>query len=76
MKRPVPVLHKQAERLLLFCLLPILLTLGGVAVFAYGNRGDPTVLPLVRELLHTVAFSLVLALGGGLLLDLEIRRRE
>lgn len=76
MKRSLPDLHAGAVRLLKVCLVPILLTLCGIAVFAAWHRGDPTVLPLLRELLHTVAASLLLALGGGLLLDLEIRRTE
>lgn len=69
-------LHKKAEKLLWICLVPILLTLIGIAVYAWYHCGDPTVLPLVRELLHTVAFSLSLAVGGALLLDFEIRKGE
>lgn len=76
MKYPLPLLHRTAARLLWICLVPILLTLGGIVLLADWHRGDPTVLPMLRELLHTVAVSLVLALGGGLLLDLEIRNRE
>ncbi len=71
-----PVLHKKAEKLLWICFVPILLTLIGIAVYAWYFRGDPTVLPLVRELLHTVAFSVLLAVGGALLLDFEIRKGE
>ena len=69
-------LHEKAEKLLWICLVPILLTLVGIAVFAILHRGDPTVRPLVRELLHTVAFSAALAVGGALLLDFEIRKGE
>lgn len=70
------LLHKAAKKLLWLCLVPILLTLIGIAVYAYLHHGDPTVLPILRELLHTVAFSAMLAVGGALLLDYEIRRRE
>ena len=76
MKRPLPTLHARAVHLLWICLAPILLTLIGVAVAAHRLHDDPVAASLLFALLHTVARSILLAIGGALLLDLKIRREE
>lgn len=73
---PLPSLHERAAKLLRRCLAPILLCLAGALLYAWYNYGDPTALPILRELLHSIGISAVLAIGGALLLDCEIRMHE
>lgn len=72
----MPSLHAAAAKLLRQCLVPILLCLAGALLYAWYNYGDPTALRTLRELLHSIAISTVLAIGGALLLDCEIRMHE
>lgn len=75
-RKPLPVLHDAAQKLLCRCLVPILLCLVGTAVYGWYMRGDPAAVPILRELLHSIGISGVLAIGGALLLDCEIRLHE
>ena len=75
-RKPLPALHDRAAKLLCLCLVPILLYLCGAVWYGLRTLGDPVAMHLVRELLHSVGISALLALGGALLLDCEIRLRE
>ena len=71
-----PDLHAEAARLLYLCLIPILLALVGAVLYAWCTAGDPMAERILGELLHSIGVSALLAFGGGLLLDFEIRRQE
>lgn len=71
-----PTLTAPAVRLLTLCVLLILAYLPFVCVYAWRNCGDLYARTLVLEMLHSAAISVVLSLGGGLLLDCELRARE
>lgn len=75
-RKSLPNLHDRAAKLLCLCLFPILLYLCGTVWYGLEMRGDPVAMHLVRELLHSIGISALLALGGALLLDSEIRLRE
>ncbi|MBQ4150522.1 MAG: hypothetical protein IJC81_01800 [Clostridia bacterium] len=67
----IPELKKMPRRLIYLCL---------AAIFVYTLsllRAKDAISPLLAaEILHSILISTVLSLGGGLLLDLEIRHGE
>lgn len=75
-KQTLPALTAPAVRLLTICAFLILAYLPFVCIFAWRSGGDLHARALVLEMLHSAAISVVLALGGGLLLDCELRARE
>ncbi|MBQ7661692.1 MAG: hypothetical protein IJS44_06525 [Clostridia bacterium] len=66
-------LHPKASRLLRACLFFISLYLGLAVVYAHGASLSAAA---VLELLHSGALSVVIAVGGALILDLEFRHRQ
>ncbi|MBQ5390710.1 MAG: hypothetical protein IIU58_07370 [Clostridia bacterium] len=72
----VPALGLPARRLFTLCVGLILGYLPFVGIYAWCTMGDLTARVLVLEMLHSAAISAVLALGGALLLDCELRARE
>lgn len=75
-KNTLPPLTDPAIKLLAACCLVILVYLASVAVYAWHTQGDLYARIYVWEMLHSAAISAVLAIGGGLLLDCELRARE
>lgn len=75
-KFALPALTEPAVRLLAFCCRMILVYLPFVCIYAWRTCGDLYARTLVLEMLRSAAISAMLALGGGLLLDCELRARE
>ena len=76
MQRPnrPPALVPAAARLLYICLAINCLYLLGVALDAGGGTGDALRQGNAYELLRSAYIASVLALGGALVLDLDLRR--
>ena len=76
MQRPnrPPALVPAAARLLYICLTLNCLYLLGVALYAGGGTGHSLRQSNAYELLRSAYIASVLALGGALVLDLDLRR--
>lgn len=71
----IPTITRFAEKLLLACLAIILLYLIGTAVYANCSTAALKHIT-VFDMLHNAFLSVVISLGGGILLDCEVRSRE
>ena len=71
-----PTLFAPAAQLQMGCCLAILVYLGFVWLFAQRTAGDRYAELFLSELLHGAATATLLSLGGGLLLDTELRAAQ
>ena len=67
-------LHKKASRLFSLCMSLIALYIIAVLVYALATFGSVSGELILFEMLHSVAISALLSLGGALLLDAELKR--
>lgn len=71
----IPKIKNYAEKLLLICLAFIGVYLVGTAVYAHFST-ELLLHVTVSQMLHSAFLAAVISLGGGLLLDCEIRHIE
>ncbi len=69
----IPVLCKNAQKLWWICISLILAYLCYTAAYIYLFSYDPLMPYYAEDMLHSAFISLVIALGGALLFDLEMR---
>ncbi|MBQ8837246.1 MAG: hypothetical protein IJ002_07050 [Clostridia bacterium] len=71
----IPKIKDFAAKMLFFCIAIIGLYLVGTAFYGHFSS-DPFVRVNVYEMLHSAALAAVISLGGGVILDFQIRQIE
>lgn len=75
MKRPIPEMKPLSRKLIYLCLALILIYLAFIVAYTEFSP-KPPMLSTTMQMLQSAFLSAVIALGGGILLDFEIRKSE
>ncbi len=67
-------LHAKAARIFSICFSLIALYLAATALYAVFTMGSLNARQILFEMLHSIAISALLSLGGVLLIDSELKR--
>ena len=68
-------LHSKAAKIFTVCFSLIALYLAATVIYGFFSLGSARASAILLEMLHSSAISALLALGGVILIDTELKRR-